>query len=104
MLARIWKGTTKPAMADRYVSHLQESVIPELGAIPGFRGIYVLRRAEAGADEFLVLTLWESLEAGERIFWPGAGRAVGPPKGQALRTSKRENVRCASRGGSFPTV
>jgi len=87
MLARIWKGTTKPAMADRYVSHLQESVIPELGAIPGFRGIYVLRRAEAGADEFLVLTLWESLEAVERFAGPDAERAVVPPKAQALLAS-----------------
>ena len=87
MLARIWKGTTKPAMADRYVSHLQESVIPELGAIPGFRGIYVLRRAEAGADEFLVLTLWESLHRLERFSGPDAERAVVPPKAQALLAS-----------------
>lgn len=87
MIARIWKGTTKADSAEPYISHLQESVIPELSAIPGFCGVYVLRRVGTGAEEFLVLTLWESLEAVRRFSGPDTEHAVVPPKAQALLAS-----------------
>ena len=87
MIARIWKGTTKADSTERYISHLEESVIPELSAIPGFCGVYVLRRVSTNTEEFLVLTLWESLEAIRRFSGPDAEHAVVAPKAQPLLAS-----------------
>ena len=63
MIARMWHGSTRPADADRYVAHLRHTVIPELSSIAGYRGIQVLRRVQGERVEFLVMTLWESMDA-----------------------------------------
>ena len=63
MIARIWRGSAIRERADDYVKHLQQSVVPELRQIDGFKGIYLLRRESSDYVEFLVMTLWESMEA-----------------------------------------
>jgi heme-degrading monooxygenase HmoA len=59
----MWRGFAIRERADDYVKHLQQSVIPELRQIDGFKGIYLLRRESSDDVEFVVLTLWESMEA-----------------------------------------
>ncbi len=63
MIARMWRGSAIRERADDYVKHLEQSVIPELCQIDGFRGIYLLRRNLSDDVEFVVLTLWESMDA-----------------------------------------
>jgi heme-degrading monooxygenase HmoA len=38
-------------------------VRPKLEPLTGFHGLYLLRRRQADGIEFLVLTLWESMDA-----------------------------------------
>jgi heme-degrading monooxygenase HmoA len=64
VIARVWRGWTKPADGDAYEELLRAEVFPALGArVAGFRGGYVLRRDQDGEEEFVVVTLFESLEA-----------------------------------------
>jgi heme-degrading monooxygenase HmoA len=63
MIARMWRGSAIRERADDYVKHLQQSVVPELRQIDGFKGIYLLRRNSSDDVEFLVMTLWESMDA-----------------------------------------
>ena len=63
MIARHWKGWTKAADADAYDRLLRETVLPQLTRLSGYRGGYVLRRELGDEVEFLVLNLFESLEA-----------------------------------------
>lgn len=64
MIVRVWRGWTKPEDGEAYEQLLRTNVFPALGeSVPGFRGAYVLRRDAGGEDEFLVLTLFDSLEA-----------------------------------------
>jgi hypothetical protein len=63
MIARHWRGWTKTADADAYERLLREIVLPELGKIAGYRGGYVLRKDGLEEAEFVVLNLFESLEA-----------------------------------------
>jgi heme-degrading monooxygenase HmoA len=63
MIARMWRGSAIRERADDYVKHLQQAVVPELRQIDGFRGIYLLRRESSDSIEFVVLTLWESMNA-----------------------------------------
>jgi hypothetical protein len=64
MIARVWRGWTPPENGDAYAQFLGAHLFPELaGRVPGFRGGYVLRRELDGEHEFLVLTLFDSVEA-----------------------------------------
>jgi heme-degrading monooxygenase HmoA len=87
VIARTWSGTTSTADAPRYVAHLEKSVLPGLKDIAGHRGAYVLRRADGAAERFIVMTLWESLDAIRRFAGDDAEAAVVPPAAQALLTA-----------------
>lgn len=63
MIARYWKGWTKAADAGSYERLLKERIFPELGKIAGYCGGYVLRRDSADEVEFVVMNLFESLDA-----------------------------------------
>jgi heme-degrading monooxygenase HmoA len=59
----MWQGSAFPEKAEEYVKHLQMSVLPELRQIDGFQEVYLMRRDSAENAEFIVLTLWESMDA-----------------------------------------
>lgn len=64
MIARVWRGWTKPEDADAYGEFLRANVFPALTTrVAGFRGGYVSRRDSDGEVEFLVMTLFDSVEA-----------------------------------------
>jgi heme-degrading monooxygenase HmoA len=64
VIARVWRGWTKPENGDAYEEFLRANVFRALTArVPGFRGGYVSRRHVEGEVEFLVMTLFDSLEA-----------------------------------------
>lgn len=87
MIARSWRGTTRPEKADAYVRHLRESIFPAIRSIEGHRGAYILRRDRDGLVEFLVLTLWSSMAAIERFAGKDKERAVVPPEARDLLES-----------------
>lgn len=63
MIARIWHGATEADKADEYFDYLNRTGIPDYRATEGNRGVYVLRRVENDKAHFMLLTLWESIEA-----------------------------------------
>src|SRR5436309_7960295 len=87
MIARVWHGSTRPADADRYVAHLRENVVAELRGIEGFRGVQLLRRARGDRVDFIVTTMWESVEAIARFTGTDPEMAVVAPEAQAILTS-----------------
>ena len=63
MIARIWRGVTSAEKAEQYLEYLMETGVKDYRAIPGNRGVQVLRRTYEDKTEFLLLSLWESYEA-----------------------------------------
>ena len=63
MIARVWKGWTKAEDADDYEKLLREVVYPELKAIDGYIGGYILRHDNSGESEFVTMNLFESIGA-----------------------------------------
>ena len=63
MIARTWHGVVPIEKADAYYAYLLETGVPDYQKTTGNRGVYVLRRAEGAFAHFLILTLWESIEA-----------------------------------------
>lgn len=83
---RIWHGWTTPENADAYERVLRTQVIPgiEAKAIPGYRGIEVLRRVHDREVEFVTIMTFDSLQnvvdfQGEdyaKAYVPDVARAV----------------------------
>jgi heme-degrading monooxygenase HmoA len=60
MIARIWEGRTRAALADEYAAYLYEHGVKKLRATPGNLGVQVLRRTQNGIAEFTTISYWSS--------------------------------------------
>lgn len=63
MIARTWHGAVPAEKSEPYHKYLLQTGIPDYKATPGNQGVYVLRREEEGVVHFILLTLWDSVEA-----------------------------------------
>ncbi len=84
MIARLWRGWTRPENADAYESLLRERVLPGLQGIDGYRGGYVLRQDGTDEVEFVVLNLFESLDAVRAFAGPDYTVPVFEPEARQL--------------------
>ena len=63
MIARIWKGAVRQQDAEAYARYMRETGVAGYARTPGNRGVWMLRRDRDGRTEFVMFTLWDSLEA-----------------------------------------
>ena len=79
MIARTWKGAVRRADGDEYAEYMRKTGIPGYTQTPGNLATLMLRRDVSDRCEFLMFTLWDSIEsvkafAGEdpekAIFYP----------------------------------
>lgn len=63
MIARLWRGWTTPENGDAYETLLREHILPGIHRVDGFRGAYILRQDEQNEVAFVIMTLFESLDA-----------------------------------------
>jgi heme-degrading monooxygenase HmoA len=63
MIARTWRGAVRRADADEYASYMQDTGVAGYRATPGNRGVWMLRRDVGDTTEFVMFTLWDSLDA-----------------------------------------
>lgn len=63
MIARIWRGYTKPEHADAYEALLKPELLPGLSKVKGFQGSYLMRRNAGAEVEFITIIVWESIDA-----------------------------------------
>ncbi|MBU6297123.1 MAG: antibiotic biosynthesis monooxygenase [Alphaproteobacteria bacterium] len=63
MIARMWRGYTKPEDADVFEALLKTELQHDIRDAPGFSHSYLLRRDGASDVEFMTVTLWDSLKS-----------------------------------------
>jgi len=63
MIARSWHGRVPESKGDAYYTYLLRTGIPDYASTPGNRGVRVLRRTSNGVTEYLLTTLWDSIDA-----------------------------------------
>jgi hypothetical protein len=80
MIARHWRGWTAPQNADAYQKLLSGTVLPGLKKIAG----YVLRRDVAQEVEFVVVNLFDSIEAVQQFAGPDYAVAQFEPEARGL--------------------
>ena len=84
MIARLWRGWTSLENADAYEKLLRERVFSGLRQIDGYRGGYILRQEDNAEVEFVVLNLFESLEAVRAFAGPDYTVPVFEPEARQL--------------------
>lgn len=63
MVARIWRGAVRSEDADAYARYMEGTGIAGYAGTPGNRGVYMLRRDAGDRTEFVMFTLWDSIDA-----------------------------------------
>ncbi len=63
MIARIWKGAVRRQDRDDYARYMRETGVAAYARTPGNQGVWMLRRDVGERTEFVMFTLWDSLEA-----------------------------------------
>jgi heme-degrading monooxygenase HmoA len=83
MIARIWRGAVAQSDGDAYAEYMESTGVDGYVKTPGNRGVWMLRRDVGGNTEFVMFTLWDSMDAikafaGEQperaVFYPEDGR------------------------------
>jgi heme-degrading monooxygenase HmoA len=63
MIARVWRGKTRDEKADEYGKFLKETAYPDYGGVTGNCGWVLLRRPSEDGVEFVLVSLWDSIDA-----------------------------------------
>lgn len=63
MIERHWKGIAKVQEAGNYIQHLQSKTFPHVAGLAGFIRASILKRPVDNGVEFLIITVWDSLES-----------------------------------------
>jgi heme-degrading monooxygenase HmoA len=63
MIARQWVGETLESDADAYGKYLEETGIKEIKDTEGNQGVWLMRRVHEGRAEFIVISMWDSLDS-----------------------------------------
>jgi heme-degrading monooxygenase HmoA len=86
MILRSWSARLESQNVAEYLAHLDRSVKPSIGALPGFLGMTVLDRevVPSAIREVVVQTRWVSLDAIRAFAGADISRAVVEPHAAAL--------------------
>ena len=84
MIARLRRDWTSMENANAYERLLREQVLPGLQQIDGYRGGYILRNDGNNEVEFVVMNLFDSLEAVRAFAGPDYTVPVFEPEARQL--------------------
>jgi len=60
---RLWHGKVSIEKADEYQQFMIDKAAPDYGSVDGLLKLYFQRRDEDTVAHFLLVTIWESMEA-----------------------------------------
>jgi heme-degrading monooxygenase HmoA len=91
-VARVWHGVTSESNKDSYFEYLRDTGIPGLTKTKGNLGVYLLRRVESGKADFLVISLWDSIDSQKAYAGAQVSKAVVLPKDKQFLTEVEPTV------------
>lgn len=93
MVVRFWSARTTQVRFHNYLEFFQEHVLPRLRGVEGFLEARVLSQSDGVVVQFIVETLWASMEAVDRFAGPDREAAVVAEEAVHLLTSYDRRVR-----------
>jgi heme-degrading monooxygenase HmoA len=91
-IARLWRGSTKADDADRYLEYLRATGLAEYARTAGHVDTLTLRRVHDGRAEFLLVSVWHSMEAVREFAGADLERAVFYPEDERYLVERDERV------------
>ncbi len=92
VLMRVWHGAVPRERADEYEDFLIERAAPDYRGAGGLSNMYFARRDEGDVAHFLLVTLWDSMEAMERFSGGDPERARYYPEDDEFLLEREEFV------------
>ncbi|MBO3696803.1 antibiotic biosynthesis monooxygenase [Roseivirga sp. E12] len=92
MISRQWKCILKEEAHDQYIAFLNGVVFKSAGKLPGFVHADILKRKTSKGLEFLVITLWEDLDAIKAFAGEDIEKAMVPEEAQLMMVSFDKTV------------
>src|SRR4051794_1076447 len=91
MVERHWKGITRFSEVANYIHHLRSDTFPAVKKITGFIRFSILYRPVDIGTEFLIITVWESLDDIRKFAGADVEQAVVPAvvKGMMVEWEER---------------
>ena len=80
MIARFWRGSVRTRDGDEYADYMRETGVAAYAATPGNRGVWMLRSDLDDRAEFVMFTLWDSLDAVKELAGEEYEKAVFYPE------------------------
>jgi hypothetical protein len=93
MIARMWRGRTKAEALGDYAAYVRKTGFDGLRANADNRGAMVLARQVGDEAEFLVISLWDSMEVIESFAGEDTERAVYYPEDDQFLLEMEPGVR-----------
>ncbi len=91
MILRTWHGRTKLADADAYEKFMIERAAPDYKSIPGLKQLYFTRRDEGEVAHFLLVTLWDNMDAVEAFAGADPSKAKYYPEDDQYLLEKEDS-------------
>jgi hypothetical protein len=92
MIARTWQGWTKTENAAAYLTYLKKTGLKSFGDTPGNLAALTLVRDDAERAHFLVISLWDGIDAVRRFAGDRPDRAVFFPDDDHFLIDRHEHV------------
>lgn len=92
MIARIWHGFTPASKAEAYDSIVAKTGIPDLRRTEGNRGAWTFRRIEGDVAHFIVLSMWDGMDAIRRFAGTDPDKAYYYPEDDEFLIDRARNV------------
>ena len=92
MIARFWKGAVRTPDADAYADYIRQTGVADYEKTPGNRGVWMLRRDAGENTQFVMFTLWESLDAVKAFAGDDYEKAVYYPEDERYLVERDETT------------
>jgi heme-degrading monooxygenase HmoA len=92
VIARIWRGAVRAEDRDEYAAYMEETGVKGYAETPGNRGTYMLRRDVDAKVEFVMFTLWDSLDAVKAFAGDDPATAVFYPEDDRFLVERDERA------------
>ena len=84
MIERHWKGIARVEEAENYIRHLQTKTFPHVMEMAGFIRATILKRPVDKGMEFLIVTVWDSIESIKQFAGGQVEVANVPPEARKM--------------------
>lgn len=93
MIARLWRGVVAPEDADAYARYIFRTGVTDYTSTPGNRAVYMLRRPTGEGSEFVLVSLWDSMDNVRAFAGEDVERAVFYPEDDRFLVERDLRVR-----------